>query len=87
MKYQDVKYQNVTLSLPRELLLKAKHIAVDRNTSLSGLLTRYIEEIVEKHNGYEQAKQQHLKIMEAGIDLNTGGSITWRRDDLHERQT
>jgi hypothetical protein len=82
-----MEYQNVTLSLPKELLIKVKHIAIDRNTSLSGLLKQYMEEIVEKYNEYMKAKQQHLKIMEEGIDLNTGGSITWRRDDLHERQT
>jgi predicted transcriptional regulator len=80
-----MKYQNVTLSLPRDLLLKVKHIAIDRNTSLSGLLAQTLEEIVTKHNEYEKARQQHLKIMEEGIDFKTDGEITWKRDDLHER--
>lgn len=33
-----MEHQKVTLSLPKELLKRAKHIAIERGTSLSGLL-------------------------------------------------
>lgn len=38
--------QNVTLSLPKEVLLKVKLIAVKRQTSVSRLLTQILENIV-----------------------------------------
>ncbi len=38
--------QNITLSIPRETLKKAKHLAVAREQSLSGLLVEFIEELV-----------------------------------------
>lgn len=37
-----MEYQNVTLSLPKATLRRAKHIAIERGTSLSGLLTSFI---------------------------------------------
>ncbi|SHF72137.1 hypothetical protein SAMN02745218_02952 [Desulfofundulus australicus DSM 11792] len=38
-----MEYQNVTLSLPKEVLRRAKHIAIERGTSLSGLLTHLLD--------------------------------------------
>jgi predicted transcriptional regulator len=40
--------QNVTLSLPKEVLRKAKMIAIQRRTSLSRLLTRALEDMVAR---------------------------------------
>ncbi len=77
--------QNITLSLPKDVLRKAKILAIKRDTSLSGLLTRALVEIVEKEEGYEEARQQHLAILEQGFDLGTQGKINWSRDELHER--
>ncbi|WHE05965.1 hypothetical protein PGH24_07205 [Thermoanaerobacterium thermosaccharolyticum] len=42
------KTQNITLSLPKDLLQKIKHIAINKQTSVSGLLTKTLEEIVKK---------------------------------------
>jgi len=47
--------QNVTLSLSKHLLQKAKIIAVKKNTSLSGLLRDYLTEIVKKDEAYQLA--------------------------------
>lgn len=48
-------------------------------------MTRALVEIVEKEEGYEEARQQHLAILEQGFDLGTQGKINWSRDELHER--
>ncbi len=77
--------QNVTLSLPKETLRKAKILAAERQTSLSALLTETLEEIVAKSDRYEIAKQRQLVLMERGFDFGLGDTITWTRDDLHER--
>ena len=77
--------QNVTLSLPKETLRKARLLAVERNTSLSSLLVEAIEEIVAKADAYELAKEQHLALLKEGYNLGTYGNITWSREESHER--
>lgn len=77
--------QNVTLSLPKETLRKAKILAAERQTSLSALLTETLEEIVAKSDRYEVAKQRQLVLMERGFDFGLDETTAWTRDDLHER--
>jgi hypothetical protein len=77
--------QNVTLSLPKETLRKAKILAAERQTSLSALLTETLEEIVAKSDRYEIAKQRQLVLMDRGFDFGLDETMTWTRDDLHER--
>ncbi|MCS5695348.1 DUF6364 family protein [Desulfofundulus thermocisternus] len=79
-----MEYQNVTLSLPREVLRRAKHIAIERGTSLSGLLTHLLEELTRKEDEYCRAKEYHLAMLDE-FDLATKGNITWARSDLHDR--
>jgi hypothetical protein len=77
--------QNVTLAIPKDILRKAKILAVQRNTSLSRLLTETLVELVTQAEGYEQAKQRSLELMERGLNLGTNGKVTWNREVLHER--
>lgn len=77
--------QNITLSIPREILKKAKLIAVAKNQSLSGMLTEYIETLVRDEDKYEQAHRQQLILMERGIDFGLMGSVDWSREESHER--
>jgi hypothetical protein len=77
--------QNITLSLPKETLRKAKLLAMERNTSLSSLLVEIIEEIVARADAYEIAKERQLALMKQGFNLGTEGKATWTRDELHER--
>ena len=77
--------QNITLSLPRETLKKVKLIAVERQTSVSRLMTALLEELVRAEDRYEQAMRQHMAVLKKGFDLGTGGAIPWSREDLHER--
>ncbi|MCA9942136.1 MAG: hypothetical protein KC449_01580 [Anaerolineales bacterium] len=77
--------QNVTLSLPKETLRKAKVLAAERQTSLSALLTQALEEIVARSDLYEIARQRQLILMEKGFDFNLNETVSWTRDELHER--
>jgi hypothetical protein len=77
--------QNVTLSIPKDTLRKAKILAIRRNTSLSRLLSRTLEELVSYHEAYSDARSRHLNLLEKGLDLGTGGEVSWKRDELHER--
>ena len=80
-----MEYRNITLSLPKELLKKVKHIAIDRNTSVSGLLSQTLEEMVSRESGYRQARGRQLKVMEEGFDLRIKGKPAWDREEIHER--
>jgi hypothetical protein len=77
--------QNVTLSIPKDTLRKAKILAVRRGASLSGLLTQALEEIVAQDEAFHHARTRHLQWLANSPDLGTHGDITWTRDDLHER--
>lgn len=80
---QNEEKQNVTISLNRQLLKKAKILAAQRETSISGLLAREIESLVSKDEAYERSQRQALALLEKGFHL--GGEILTSRDELHER--
>ncbi len=77
--------QNITLALPKDLLKRLKHIAIDQNTSLSGLLTKTLESLVIKEEVYKTAKARQMVIMEAGFPMGLAGRAEWQRDELYER--
>jgi hypothetical protein len=75
--------QNVTISLTRQILRKAKILAARRETSISGLLASQIELLVAEDEAYQQAERQALALLDQGFHL--GGQVRGTRDDLHER--
>lgn len=77
--------QNVTLAIPKDVLRKAKLLAVEKNTSLSGLLTQTLSNLVAHQEAYKQARQRNLLLLKSGLNLGTHGVVTWKREDLHER--
>jgi len=78
--------RNVTLSIPKALLKKAKTLAVMKDRSLSDLLRETLEEKVEEETGYQRAKERQLALMEKGFNLGTKGRSTISREELHERR-
>jgi hypothetical protein len=77
--------QNVTLAIPKDILRKAKILAINKNTSLSGLLTQTLTDLVATQEAYNQARQHNLIILEKGFDMGTQGQISWKREELHDR--
>ena len=80
-----IEKQNITLSLPKNILRKAKIIAIEHDTSLSGLMVELLTRLVEDEDQYARAKQRHLAWLAQGTDLGTNGNISWSRESLHER--
>lgn len=80
-----MEMRNITLALPKEILHKAKLLAVQRQTSVSRLLTRALEDMVAREEGYVRAREEHMAWLRHGADMGTGGRVRWGRDDLHER--
>ncbi len=77
--------QNVTLAIPKDILRKAKILAVQKNTSLSGLLTQTLADMVANHEAYDRARQRNISLLKEGLDLGTHGKTPWKREELHER--
>ena len=75
--------QNITISLSRRVLRKAKILAARRETSVSGLLAHQIESLVGEDEAYERAQRQATALLERGFRM--GGLIQASRDELHER--
>ena len=78
-------HQNVTLSLPKTLLKKAKIVAAQEEKSLSELMREVLRGKVEQQIGYEKAKQRHRALLKKGLNLGTRGRPFTTRDHLHER--
>lgn len=75
--------QNLTISLDRQTIRKAKIVAAKHSTSISGLVTRQIEILVGEEEAYERAERQAMLLLDQGFHL--GGLIRASRDELHER--
>ena len=77
--------QNITLSLPRELLKRIKRLAADRDTSVSALMAETLTHLADADRRYSAARRRSLAAMDSASSLGTGGHPTWTRDELHER--
>jgi hypothetical protein len=75
--------QNLTVSLDRQTVRKAKILAARRETSISGLIAAQIDALVAEDEAYEQAKRQALALLAQGFHL--GGHHRIDRSALHER--
>ena len=78
--------QNVTLSLPKSLLKKAKVVAAHHDKSLSQLLRESLEEKVRDTTGYERARARQLRLLRKGLMLGTRGHVSTKREELHARR-
>lgn len=77
--------RNVTLSLPKSLLQRAKLAAVRKDKSLSEFMKEALEEKIRKDSGYKKAKERQVNLLSMRIDLGTEGRISISREELHER--
>ena len=77
--------QNVTLSLPRDLLKRIKRVAADRDTSVSALMAEALSRVAEEERRFASARRQGLAALRGARSLGTNGSPSWSRDDLHDR--
>jgi hypothetical protein len=83
MNSPDQSKQNITISLSRDVIKKAKILAAKRETSISGLLAQEIEMLIGNEEAYERAERQALALLDRGFHM--GGGKVASRDELHER--
>ncbi len=75
--------QNITLSLPKKTLRRVKILAVKRQSSVSRLLTKAVEKMLEEETEYSSAHKRQIAWLEKGFNL--GFHKPANRDALHER--
>lgn len=80
---EEDRKQNITVSLTRRVLKKAKILAARRETSISGLLSQEIQNLVGDEEAYERASREAEALLNKGFHM--GGVIRASRDELHER--
>ncbi|MBW2432501.1 MAG: hypothetical protein JRF36_02790 [Deltaproteobacteria bacterium] len=75
--------QNITLSLDKELIRKARVLAAQQNISISRMLSMELQKIIQNNEEYERAKKSALANLRTSFHL--GGKIRVTREELHER--
>ena len=75
--------KNLTLAIDEDLLLTARKLALDRNTSVNQLIRDYLKSLVEDDRKRRDALDRLRNKMARGV-LEVGDR-TWDSDDLHER--
>ena len=72
---------NLTLQLEAETVLRVKVLAARRGTSVSALVARTLDQMVEADERYEAARVMALEILER--PASSPGGRTWTRDDIY----
>ena len=77
---------NVTLSLDEELVKKVRKIAVERDTTLTGLIREHLEKLAaeEAAMGRKRRERQALERSFEQFQFKVG-KRTWKRADLYVR--
>lgn len=77
---------NITLSLDEKLVKEVRKIAIERDTTLTGMVRDYLEQIATDNaaRGRERREREALDRSFEQFQFKVG-KRTWKRADLHVR--
>ncbi len=77
---------NVTLTLDDDLVKKVRKIAVDRDTTLTGMVRAYLEKVAAEEADSDR-KRRDLERLRRSFEMFhfNIGEHNWKREDLYER--
>ena len=77
---------NITLALDDDLVKEVRKIAIDRGTTLTGLIRDYLKELAAEHarSGRKRRERDALERSFRQFQFRVG-TKTWSREQLHER--
>jgi len=77
---------NITLSLDDNLVKEVRKIAIDRDTTLTGLVREYLEKLAAE-NAASGRKRREIEALERSFKQfhRKLGERTWKREDLYVR--
>ncbi|MBV9074047.1 MAG: CopG family transcriptional regulator [Acidobacteria bacterium] len=77
---------NITLSLDTALVKKLRKIAVDRDTTLTGMVRKYLEQIAAEETNSVRKRRERERLQESFAKFQFKiGKRNWTRQDLYER--
>ena len=77
---------NVTLSLDDRLVKKARKIAVERDTTMTGMIREYLETLVSEDTASGRKRRERETLERSFQELHFRvGKRTWKRADLYAR--
>lgn len=76
--------QNITLAIDKQLLRRARTVAVQRGTSVSGMLADELRKIVASETAYQQARAKALAQLSSPFQMGGGKMVS--REALHDRE-
>jgi hypothetical protein len=80
---------NITLSLDDNLVKEVRKIAVEGDTTLTGMVRAYLVQVASEH-GTERRRRDLERLNETLDRLQTDldyGKRTWKREDLYDRKS
>lgn len=77
---------NITLSLDDQLVKEIRKVAVERDTTLTGLVREYLEQLAAENaaSGRKRRERDALKRTFTQFQFHVG-KRSWKREDLYER--
>ena len=75
--------RNLTIQLDEDVIHRAKVIAAERGTSVSGLVAQQITELIAARERYVRARESALQMMSEATDR---GGRHWDREELYEER-
>ena len=77
---------NITLSLDTRLVKKLRKIAVDRDTTLAGMVREYLERVAAEEAGSGRRRREREQLEKSFEQFQFKiGKRTWKRQDLYAR--
>lgn len=75
--------KNITVTVDDETYRKARVKAAERDTSVSGLVKRFLTELAAGESDAEQLKRQERALRERIVAFRAGDRLS--REDVHRR--
>ena len=75
--------KNITLSVDEKVLAAVRRYAVERDSSVNGLVREYLNSLAARQDRARQARRQLRKLSDHSRARI--GMKSWTRDELHER--
>jgi hypothetical protein len=73
---------NITLRLDERTIKRIRHLAVDRETSVSAWVAELIQRALTELDGFEPARARAMQALERPVPVDDG---PLSRDQTHER--
>ena len=77
---------NITLTLDDKLVKEVRKIAVEKDTTLTGLVRAHLEQLAAEHANSDRKRREMEALEKSFNDFQIRvGKKTWRREDLYDR--